>query len=163
MYTQGFMGWGYMRLCCHLVGSRSLIDWYATARGSIRNGNGVFTELHVLRKGQRMGVPSLNDLAVDGTQLTNIHAYAFILPCRDKLHIGIHIVLHAYIIIAHFAYHFLPGILSLWSVPLTGLLYTRNHLHRNIRYRLYHQHIEVNNVYVLHNDPNYIHLKNKYQ
>ena len=25
MYTQGFMGWGYMRLCCHLVGSRSLI------------------------------------------------------------------------------------------------------------------------------------------
>ena len=23
--TQGFMGWGYMRLCCHLVGSRSLI------------------------------------------------------------------------------------------------------------------------------------------
>ena len=27
MYTQGFMGWGYMRLCCHLVGSRSLIDF----------------------------------------------------------------------------------------------------------------------------------------
>ena len=25
MYTQGFMGWGYMRLCCCLVGSRSLI------------------------------------------------------------------------------------------------------------------------------------------
>ena len=22
---QGFMGWGYMRLCCHLEGSRSLI------------------------------------------------------------------------------------------------------------------------------------------
>ena len=22
---QGFMGWGYMRLCCHLMGSRSLI------------------------------------------------------------------------------------------------------------------------------------------
>ena len=25
MYTQGFMEWGYMRLCCHLVGSQSLI------------------------------------------------------------------------------------------------------------------------------------------
>ena len=23
---QRLMGWGYMRLCCHLVGSRSLID-----------------------------------------------------------------------------------------------------------------------------------------
>ena len=38
---------------------------------------GVFIELHVLRKGQLMGVPSLNDLAVDGTlnttnQPTNI-------------------------------------------------------------------------------------------
>ena len=39
----------------------------ATARGSIPGRNGVFTELHVLRKGQKMGVPSLNDLAVDGT------------------------------------------------------------------------------------------------
>ena len=38
-----------------------------TARGSIPGGNGVFTELHVLRKGQWKGVPSLNDLAVDGT------------------------------------------------------------------------------------------------
>ena len=26
MYMQRFMGWGYMRLCCHLVGSRSLIE-----------------------------------------------------------------------------------------------------------------------------------------
>ena len=26
VYTQGFMGWGYMRLCCHLVGSRSPIQ-----------------------------------------------------------------------------------------------------------------------------------------
>ena len=25
MYTQGLMGWGYMQLCCHLVGSWSLI------------------------------------------------------------------------------------------------------------------------------------------
>ena len=25
VYTQGFMGWRYMRLCCHLMGSRSLI------------------------------------------------------------------------------------------------------------------------------------------
>ena len=28
VYTQGFMGWGYMRLCCHLVGSRSLIGYF---------------------------------------------------------------------------------------------------------------------------------------
>ena len=33
MYTQGFMGWGYMRLCCHLVGSRSLIDSHTTGPG----------------------------------------------------------------------------------------------------------------------------------
>ena len=37
------------------------------ARGSIPGRNGVFIELHVLRKGQLIGVPSLNDLAVDGT------------------------------------------------------------------------------------------------
>ena len=30
-------------------------------------GNDVKTELHVLRKGQQMWVPSLNDLATDGT------------------------------------------------------------------------------------------------
>ena len=47
--------------------SGSVMDCHATARGSIPGGNGVFTELHVLRKGQLMGVPSLNDLAVDGT------------------------------------------------------------------------------------------------
>ena len=43
------------------------MDCHAKAQGSIRSGNGVFTELHVLRKGQLMGVPSLNDLAVEGT------------------------------------------------------------------------------------------------
>ena len=53
----------------------------ATARGSIPGRNGVFIELHVLRKGQQMGVPSLNDLAVDGTlnttnQPTNIRKYS---------------------------------------------------------------------------------------
>ena len=47
--------------------SGSVMDCHATARGSIPAGNGIFTELHVLRKGQYMGVPSLNDLAVDGT------------------------------------------------------------------------------------------------
>ena len=40
---------------------------HATARGSIPGRNSVFTELHVLRKGQLMGVPSLNDFAVDVT------------------------------------------------------------------------------------------------
>ena len=43
------------------------MDCHATARGSIPGLDGVFIELHVLRKGQKMGVPSLNDLAVDGT------------------------------------------------------------------------------------------------
>ena len=30
----------------------SVMDCHATARGSIPAGNGIFTELHVLRKGQ---------------------------------------------------------------------------------------------------------------
>ena len=45
----------------------SVMDCHATARGSIPAGIGIFTVLHVLRKGQLMGVPYLNDLAVDGT------------------------------------------------------------------------------------------------
>ena len=45
----------------------SVMDCHGTARDLIPGGNGVFTELHVLRKGQSMGVPSLNDLAVEGT------------------------------------------------------------------------------------------------
>ena len=32
--------------------SGCIMDCHATARGSIPGGNGVFTELHVLRKGQ---------------------------------------------------------------------------------------------------------------
>ena len=32
--------------------SGSVMDCHATARSSIPGGNGVFTELHVLRKGQ---------------------------------------------------------------------------------------------------------------
>ena len=40
--------------------SGSVMDCHATARGSIPVGNGVKTELHVLRKGQSTGVPSLN-------------------------------------------------------------------------------------------------------
>ena len=47
--------------------SGSVMDCHSTARGSIPGGNGFKTELHVLRKGQEIGVPSLNDLAVDGT------------------------------------------------------------------------------------------------
>ena len=47
--------------------SGSVMDCHATARGSISSGNDVTTELHVLRKGQKIEAPSLNDLAVDGT------------------------------------------------------------------------------------------------
>ena len=42
--------------------SGSVMVCHATARCSNPGGNGVFNELHVLRK-----VPFLNDLAVDGT------------------------------------------------------------------------------------------------
>ena len=49
--------------------SGCVMDYHATARGSIPGDNGVLTELYVLRKGQ-MGVPSLNDLVVDGTKNT---------------------------------------------------------------------------------------------
>ena len=47
--------------------SGSVMDCHATALGSIPIGNGVKTELHFLRTGQKMGVPSLNDPAVNGT------------------------------------------------------------------------------------------------
>ena len=47
--------------------SGSVMDCQATARVSNPGGNGIFPELHVLCKGQEMGVPSLNDLIVDGT------------------------------------------------------------------------------------------------
>ena len=43
--------------------SGSVMDCHVTSRGSIPGGYGVKT----LRKGEYMGVPSLNDLAVDGT------------------------------------------------------------------------------------------------
>ena len=60
-----------MHICIHTCvrvwRSGSVMDCYATARGAIPCGNGVFTELHVLRKGRYMGVPSLNDLAFEGT------------------------------------------------------------------------------------------------
>ena len=46
--------------------SGCVMDCHATDWGSIPGGNGVH-ELHVLRKGQLIGVTSLNDLAVDGT------------------------------------------------------------------------------------------------
>ena len=49
------------------IRSGSVMDCHETARGSNPGGNGVFTELHVLRKGQEKGVSSLNDPAVDGT------------------------------------------------------------------------------------------------
>ena len=47
--------------------SSSVMDCHATAWGSIPDGNDVLTKLLVLRKGQEMGVLSLNDLTVDGT------------------------------------------------------------------------------------------------
>ena len=47
--------------------SGSVMDCHTTARGSIPGGNGVFNELHVQRKGSVNGVPSLNDIAVEGT------------------------------------------------------------------------------------------------
>ena len=43
--------------------SSSVMDCHTMARGSIPGWSGLFTELHVLRK----GVLSLNDLAVEGT------------------------------------------------------------------------------------------------
>ena len=46
--------------------SSSVMDCHVMARGSIPGGNGVKTELHLLHKGQKMGVPSLNELTVDG-------------------------------------------------------------------------------------------------
>ena len=59
-----------------------VMDYHATARGLIPGRNCVFIKLHFLRKGQEMGVLSLNDIAVDGTlnqptnQPTN-HVYMF--------------------------------------------------------------------------------------
>ena len=51
-----------------------VMDCHATTRGSIPGGDGVKTELHVLHKGQYMGVLFLNDLIVDGTlNTTNQH------------------------------------------------------------------------------------------
>ena len=43
--------------------NQKLALFYTTARGSIPGGNGVFSKLHIFRK----GLPSLNDLAVEGT------------------------------------------------------------------------------------------------
>ena len=51
--------------------SGSIMDCHATAPGSIPGRDGVFTEFHVHLKGQEMGVSSLNDLAVNGTLITN--------------------------------------------------------------------------------------------
>ena len=44
-----------------------VMDCRATAQSLIPDGYGVKNEIHVLCKGQLMRVPSLNDLAVDGT------------------------------------------------------------------------------------------------
>ena len=46
--------------------SSSVMDCHAMIRGSIPGGNGVKT-----KQGTVNGVPSLNDLAVDGTLITN--------------------------------------------------------------------------------------------
>ena len=43
----------YVCVCVELAWrSGNVMDCHATARGSISGGNGVFTELHVFRKGQ---------------------------------------------------------------------------------------------------------------
>ena len=49
------------------------MDCHATTWSSIPGGDGVKIELQVLRKGQQMGVPSLNDLVVNGTLNTTNH------------------------------------------------------------------------------------------
>ena len=43
------------------------MDCHTTTHGSIPGGDYVKTKLHVLRKGQFIEAPSLNDLNVDGT------------------------------------------------------------------------------------------------
>ena len=59
--------------------SGSVMDCHATSQGSFPGGNGVKTELHVLRKEQYMGVPSLTELSVDGTlNTTNQYTYIHI-------------------------------------------------------------------------------------
>ena len=58
--------------------SGNVMDCHATARGSIPGRNGAFIEPHVLRKGQYMWVPSLNDLAVDGTLNTTNQTKLFV-------------------------------------------------------------------------------------
>ena len=61
----------YIDMVSHLKGAGmaqcSVMDCHTRAWGSIPGGNSLKTELHVLRKGQSIGVLSLNDLAVDGT------------------------------------------------------------------------------------------------
>ena len=69
--------------------SGCVMDCHATAQGSIPGRNGVKTELHVLRKGL-WGLPSLNDLAVDGTlnttnQPTNIKYLQTVGRLRDVI------------------------------------------------------------------------------
>ena len=51
--------------------SGCVVDRHATTKVSIPGGHNVKTELHVLRKGQLMGVLSLNDFNVDGTLNTS--------------------------------------------------------------------------------------------
>ena len=58
-----------------LRSSGNVMDCHAMVQGSISGRNGVFIDLHILRKGQQMGVPSLNDLAVDGTLNTTNQPY----------------------------------------------------------------------------------------
>ena len=53
------------------------MDYQATTRGSIPDGDGVNIELQVLRKGQWMGALSQNDLAVDGTLNTTKQTFAY--------------------------------------------------------------------------------------
>ena len=69
MHTQGFMGWGYMRLCFHLVGSRSLIavrlDWLIVVY--LRNATWKNTRMKtttIVYLQRVMGVEDICDYAV---------------------------------------------------------------------------------------------------
>ena len=59
------------------------MDCHATAQGSIPGRNSVKNKLHVLLKVQLMGVPSLNDLAVDETLNTTNQRIKILMSVLD--------------------------------------------------------------------------------
>ena len=69
--------------------SSCVMDCHATTRGLITGEDGVKTELRVLRKGQYLGEPSLNDLAVDGTLNTTNQPFRPLNPIRRVMGCGL--------------------------------------------------------------------------